>query len=190
MYICEQGRLPVITPGKLTLDLLFDFENGDYSYFSFKDVKTEKEVSKVTGGLQDAHVQTWYRLNRVAIDAAGFPAFMKHVRDSWLEPGWEQDVKLSILVSHQGNTPISDWIMLLESTNALLLNHVCKLSDDDLRNHIQSHIHPDTMTAATVAELHLITEYNKYKHALKVIDDTRIRADGLLKAAVKQMMSL
>jgi hypothetical protein len=71
-----------------------------------------------------------------------------------------------------------------------LLNHVCKLSDDDLRNHIQSHIHPDTMTTATVAELHLITEYNKYKCALKVVDDTRIRADGLLKAAVKQMMSL
>lgn len=72
-YFCEQGRPPIISPGKLTPDLLFDFENGAYSYFSFKDVKPEKEVSKVAGGLQDARVQTWYRLNRAAVNAAGFP---------------------------------------------------------------------------------------------------------------------
>jgi hypothetical protein len=187
--ICEQGKPPVITPGRLTPDLLFDFENGAYSYFSFKDIKAEREVSKVAGGLQDGRIQTWYRLNRVAVDAAGFPAFMAHVRESWLEPGWEQNVKLIILASHQGTTPISDWIMLLESTNALLNGHTCKLSDADLRNHIQSHIHPDTMTAATTAELHLIASYDKYKRSLKVVDNARIRADDLLRSAVKQMMS-
>jgi hypothetical protein len=44
IYSCEQGRPPVVTPGKLTPDLLFDFENGTYAYFSFKNVKLEKEV--------------------------------------------------------------------------------------------------------------------------------------------------
>jgi len=34
-YIGEQGKPPVITTGKLTADLLFDFENGTFSYFSF-----------------------------------------------------------------------------------------------------------------------------------------------------------
>jgi hypothetical protein len=169
-------------------DLLFDFENGAYSYFSFKDMKLEKEVSKVAGGLQDTCVQTWYRLNCAAVDAAGFPAFMKSVRESWLDVGWEQEVKLTILASHQGNTPISDWIMLLKSTNTLLLGHTCHLSKVDLRNHIQSHIHADTMTSTMIAELHLLNTYNKYKHALKVIDDARIRADELLKSALKQMM--
>jgi len=188
-FICEQGKPPVIMPGRLTPDLLFDFENGAYSYFSFKDIKVKKEVSKVAGGLQDGRIQTWYRLNRVAVDAVGFPAFMVHVRKSWLEPGWEQNVKLVILASHQGTTPISDWIMLLKSTNALLNGHVCKLSDKDLRNHIQSHIHPNTMTAATTAKLHLIVSYEKYKCSLKVIDDAQVRADGLLRSAVKQMMS-
>ena len=189
MYICEQGKLPVITLGKLTPDLLFDFEYGAYSYFSFKDIKAEKEVSKVAGGLQDGHIQTWYRLNRVAVDAVGFPSFMVHVRKSWLEPGWEQNVKLVILTSHQGITPISDWIMLLKSTNALLNGHACKLSDEDIWNHIQSHIHPDTMTATTTAELHLIASYEKYKHSLKVVDDARVGVDDLLRSAVKQMMS-
>ncbi|KIM90110.1 hypothetical protein PILCRDRAFT_59595 [Piloderma croceum F 1598] len=188
IYSCKQGHPPVITPGKLTPNLLFDFENSAYSYFLFKDIRVEKEVSKVAGGLQDGWVQTWYHLNRAAFDAAGFPAFMVTVRESWLEPRWEQDVKLTILVSHQGSTPITDWIMLLEATNALLHNHVCKLSNTDLRNHIQSHIHPDTMTTATVAELHLIVEYDKYKRSLKVVDDAHVRSDELLKAAVKQLM--
>ena len=60
IYIGEQGKPPVITPGKLTPDLLFDFENGVYSYFSFKDVKLAKEVSKIASGLQDGRIQTWY----------------------------------------------------------------------------------------------------------------------------------
>jgi len=161
-------------PGRLTPDLLFDFENGAYSYFVFKDVRLEKEVSKVASGLQDARVQTWYHLNCAAVDAAGFAAFMKHVRDSWLSTGWEQEVKLIILASHQGSTPITDWIMLIKVTNALLNGHTCKLSDADLRNHIQSHVYADTMVAATVTELHLVNSYEKYKHALKVVDNARI----------------
>jgi hypothetical protein len=187
-YIGEQGKPPVITAGKLTADLLFDFKNGAFSYFSFKDVKPEREVSKVAGGLQDGHIQTWYHLNHAAIDAAGFAAFMASVRSQWLDPGWEQEVKLIILGSSQGSTPISDWIMLVESTNALLQGHACELSQADLCNHISSHIHPDTMTAATTAKTDLIADYEKYKRALKVIDDARIHTDELLKAAVKQMM--
>jgi hypothetical protein len=132
VYTCEQGRPPVISPGKLTPDLLFNFENSAYTYFLFKDIKAEKEVSKIAGSLQDGCIQTWYCLNRVAVDAAGFPAFMKHIRDSWLEMGWEQEVKLAILAAHQGTVLISNWIMLLKSTNALLNSHVCKLLDADL----------------------------------------------------------
>ena len=45
------------------------------------------------------------------------------------------------------------------------------------------------MTAATTAKLHLIASYKKYKRLLKVVDDAQVRADDLLKSAVKQMMS-
>jgi hypothetical protein len=45
-YLGQQGKPPVVTPGKITPDLLFDFENGAYSYFCFKDVKSDKEVTK------------------------------------------------------------------------------------------------------------------------------------------------
>jgi hypothetical protein len=163
VYLGEQGKPPVVTPGKITPDLLFDFKNDAYLYFSFKDVKPDKEVAKITGGLQDAHVQTGYRLNCAAIDAVGFPVFMTAVRTDWLDPGWEQEVKLLILSSTQGTKPINDWIMLLEYTNALLAGHPCALSNNDLCNHIQSHVHADTMTASTAAELHLTTNYEKYQ---------------------------
>ena len=188
-YIGEQGKPPVITPGKLMPDLLFNFENGAYSYFSFKEIKPKKEIAKVAGGLQDGCVQMWYRLNRTAINAVGFTAFMKSVCENWLDLGWEQEVKLLIVSSSQGSKPITDWIMLVESTNALLLGHACALSMNDLHNHIQSHIHPDTMTAATTAKLHLVTNYEKYKCMLKVINDACVRADRLLKAAIHQMMT-
>ncbi|KIM73276.1 hypothetical protein PILCRDRAFT_15373 [Piloderma croceum F 1598] len=98
-YVGEQGKPPVITLGKLTPDLLFDFENGVYSYFSFKDIKPEREVSKVAGGLQDGCIQMWYCLNRVVVDAAGFPTFMAQVHSSWLEPGWEHTISLKLVSS-------------------------------------------------------------------------------------------
>jgi len=53
VYIGEQGKLPIVTAGKLTPDLLFDFENGAFSYFAYKDLPEEKKVSHVAGGLQD-----------------------------------------------------------------------------------------------------------------------------------------
>jgi hypothetical protein len=77
--------------------------------------------------------------------------------------------------------------MLLESTNTLLSGHTCALSTNDLQNHIQSHIHSNTVTASTTAELHLITDYDKYKHTLKVINNAHIHADNLLKATMQQM---
>ena len=113
---------------------------------------------------------------------------MKTGYKNWLEPGWEQKVKLIILSSLQATKPIADWIMLVESTNALLISHPCILSTNYLCNHIQSHIHADTMTTSTMAELHLIIHYEKYKCGLKILDNTWIHADELLKVTVKQMM--
>jgi len=189
VYIGEQGRPPVVTAGKFTPDLLFDFKNGVCSYFAYKDLPENKKVSHVAGGLQDAQVQTWYQLNRIAIDAAGFTNFMTTVRANWLDPGWEQEVKLLILSSSQGSMPVSNWIMLLECTNALIKGTTCELNDAKLRNHIQSHVHPDTMSAATHAELHLIVNFPAYKHGLRTINDACVRVDDLLQAAVKQMIT-
>jgi len=56
-----------------------------------------------------------YCLNRTKVDKAGFATFMKSIRENWLEA---QEVKLLILASTQGDKPIVDWIMLVESTNA------------------------------------------------------------------------
>ena len=118
IYISEQGKLPIVTPGKLTPDLLFDFENGAYSYFSFKEVKPEKEVAKVAVGLQDGRIQMWYHLNHAAIDSAGFTSFMKSVHDNWLEPGWEQEVKLLILGTTQ--SPSGRLVLVHPQTTLLL----------------------------------------------------------------------
>ena len=56
-YSSENGKPPIITAGELTLDLLADFENGCYAYFSMKDVKDNKlQVGKIAWGLQDARI--------------------------------------------------------------------------------------------------------------------------------------
>jgi len=124
-------------------------------------------VAKVASSLQDRQVWNWYRLDCVQIDAAGFPAFMEEVRNEWLIKGWEQKVKPFILGSMQGPTPINDWICLIESTNILVINAPFQLTNAKIHNHIDSHLHPDTMELVHDNDLHLITNCLKYKRALK-----------------------
>ena len=185
----NRGNHPLLLLANLHQTYFFNFENGVFSYFAYKDLPEEKKVSCIAGGLQDGRIQTWYQLNHVAINAGGFTNFMTTVCANWLDPGWEQEVKLLIFSSSQGSMPVLDWIMLLECTNTLIKGSTCKLNDAKLRNHIQSHVYPDTMSAVTHTELHLIVDFPAYKHGLRTIDDTRVQVDELLQAPIKQMMT-
>ena len=186
-FSVEPGKLPVITSGELTPKLLADFENGCFAYFAWKDVAEDRQVMKIAWGLQDARVQVWYRTDRDKINAAGFTAFMKSIRTQWLPAGWEHNVKCLILSSSQQNLPVADWIHLLESTNAVLVSTTSHLTSDQLRAHIETHLHPDTQIAAHLAETHLVIGYSAYVRALKFIDDTRLRQATLLQEAVSRM---
>ena len=186
-FSVEPGKLPTITPGELTPDLLTDFKNGCYAYFAWKDVPDDKQVMKIAWGLQDARVQIWYRTNCAVVNAAGFAAFMSSVKTRWLPAGWEHSVRCLILSSLQQNLPVADWIHLLESTNAMLASTTSHLSDDLIHAHIETHLNADTQIAAHLAEAHLITNYAAYVCAIKLIDDNRIRQAMLLQDAVTHM---
>ena len=79
-YIGDTGKPPIMTPGDLTPELLANFENGCYAYFSMNDIDNNKQVSKIAWGLQDARVQVWYRTNHEKVNKDGFKTFMKSVR--------------------------------------------------------------------------------------------------------------
>ena len=186
-FSVELGKLPVITGGELTPELLADFENGCLTYFAWKDVAADWQVMKIAWGLQDAHMQVWYRADCDVINTAGFTAFMASIRKHWLPAGWEHNVKCVILSSSQGNSPVADWIRLLESTNAVLVSTTSHLETANLRNHIETHLHPDTQIAAHLAKTHLILDYATYVRAIKLINDVRIRQAALLQEAVSHM---
>ena len=168
-------------------ELLADFENGCFAYFAWKDVAEDKQVMKIAWGLQDAHIQVWYRTNRDTVNAASFTTFMTSVRNQWLPTGWEHNVRCLILSWSQQNLPVTDWIRLLESINAVLIATTSHLTSAHLRAHIKTHLHANTQTAAQLAETHLILDYATYIHAIKLIDDARIRQAHLLQEAITRM---
>lgn len=158
--IVEPGKLPIIMAGKLIPELLSNFENGCYAYFSNKQILDEKlKVGCIAWGLQDARVQVWYRMNQAAVDATGFDQFMKDIHANWLDAGWEHEVKLLILASSQGDMLVLDWVRLLESTNAVLIGTTELLLEEQIHNQIEMHMHPDTLIASKQAQTHTIKEY-------------------------------
>ena len=142
---------------------------------------------KIAWGLLDTHVQVWYRGDRDAINTAGFTACMVSVSKHWLPAGWEHNMKCLILSSLQGNSPVADWIRLLESTNAVLVSTTSHLETANFCNHIETHLHPDTQIAAHLAKMHLILDYATYVRAIKLIDNAHIRQAALLQEAVSHM---
>ncbi|KIM79855.1 hypothetical protein PILCRDRAFT_10032 [Piloderma croceum F 1598] len=186
-FSIELGKPPIITSGKLTPELLADFENGCFAYFAWKDVAKDQQVMKIAWWLQDMRMQVWYRTNCDRINAASFPAFMALVRAQWLPAGWEHNVRCLILSSSQQNLPVVNWIRLLESTNAILVSTTSHLTSAHLHAHIETHLHADTQIAAHLAETHLVLEYAAYVHAIKLIDHNRIRQATLLQEVVSRM---
>jgi hypothetical protein len=179
-FSVEPGKPPIITGGELTPELLADFENGCLTYFAWKDVAADRQVMKIAWGLQDTHMQVWYQADRDAINTAGFTAFMASIWKHWLPAGWEHNVKCLILSSSQGNSPVADWIHLLESTNTVLVSTTSHLETANLHNHIETHLHSDTQIAAHLAETHLILDYAAYVRAIKLIDNAHIRQAALV----------
>jgi len=79
-YLSDNSKPPIVTSGELMPELLANFENGCYAYFSMKDVSDNKQVLKIMWGLQDARVQVWYRADCDTTNKGSFSDFMKAVR--------------------------------------------------------------------------------------------------------------
>jgi hypothetical protein len=187
-YLCDNGKLPIVTLGELTPELLADFENGCYAYFTNKDKKT-KQVAKIAWSLQDVRVQVQYRTNCETINNDGFQNFLQSVHSQWLAIGWEHDTKCIILSSSQGDRPVADWICLLESTNTVLVGTTSHLTTEQIHSHIKTHLHVDTLVTSHLAKVHLIKLYADFCKAIKLVDDTHLRNVPLLQEAIACMIS-
>ena len=95
--------VPTLIPGRITLEILYQWERACKEYFRVKHITVAKQVESILLQLQDLHVADWAEVNEGVLMALKFPEFMARLWNEFLKRDWDRKIKLLMLVLKQGD---------------------------------------------------------------------------------------
>ena len=123
---------PILTPGKVTPEVLHRWEKSCKTYFRVKSVSAKKQVESVLSQLQEPRLEAWVEAKEEELKSLDFASFMDKLRDRALIRDWDRKIKLEMLATKQGDTPFLDWAYGLVNRNELLKGRPCYFSEEAL----------------------------------------------------------
>ena len=85
---CDQIKPPMLTGGKVSVQVLQDFGDSCESYFFHKEIAADKQVTSIIMGIKDHHIKDWYHANKATVNALTFDTFMSQLHTRLLKDGW------------------------------------------------------------------------------------------------------
>ncbi|TFK45173.1 hypothetical protein OE88DRAFT_1640278, partial [Heliocybe sulcata] len=165
---------PLLLPGDLTPSVLHDWRESCEAYcYNVKDLKPEDYVKKIAYGMRDPRLRDWYRAKRTAINAMSLEEYIKEMSARFLRPGWEDGHHDALLLVTQGDNTFWDWANHIQSENTTLLDTHCHLSDDDIRKHLNTHMHPETKLLCKDEKANQVTKFEDWLEKVRVLDERR-----------------
>ena len=131
---------PTLTPGKVTPEVLHQWERACKEFFRIKGIAKENQVESVLSRLQDLRTADWVEANEAVLTALAFPDFMERLRGEVLERDWDRKIKLSVLASKQGERPFHEWANGMQTRNALLRGRPHHFNDEALREVLENNM--------------------------------------------------
>ena len=109
-----------------------------WQFFLQKNVPEGDQVKHVAWGMHDPRLQDWYLTEQEEIDELSFADYMSQLREKWLEADWQSKVQNRLLGTPQGVQNFYEWVIKLQSVNALLRDDPSHLSLQQLRYQIEA----------------------------------------------------
>ncbi|TFK53310.1 hypothetical protein OE88DRAFT_1626721 [Heliocybe sulcata] len=163
---------PLLLLGDLTPSVLHDWRESCEAYcYNIKDLKPEDYVKKIAYGMRDPHLCDWYRAKRTAINVMSLEEYIKEMSARFLRPGWEDDHHDTLLLVTQGDNTFWDWANHIQSENTTLLDTHRHLSDDDIRKHLNTHMHPETKLLCKDEKANQVTKFEDWLEKVCVLDE-------------------
>ena len=188
LIISSASKPPVLTAGKLSPELLRQFENACRSYFRTKEgLDPAEHVSRIAGGLQDPMVADWYWVGQERFDEMPFDNFMRELRGKWLSKDWEQDIRRRVLGTKQTGS-FWEWTVSIRSLNTLLRNTEHHLSDAALLNQMEANLDP-SLAAACDDEKINDKDLDSWIDTVKTLDEKITRAAHRQKAFAEEAVA-
>ncbi|KIO11021.1 hypothetical protein M404DRAFT_966898, partial [Pisolithus tinctorius Marx 270] len=177
---------PFLTAGDITPEGLRSWELGCENYFRLKSVAEDVQVAKVVGHLLDPRVQDWISNNGDRLTALSFSEFMDEVRTYWLPSDWAEAIQQKMLSSTQGNKAFHLWAVEVESLNVLLRGSEFHLTEDHLRFHLESHMHPDLTAEYRLTAARREKRFRAWLDLVRLLDEKRIHDAAKIDAAIRK----
>ncbi|KAG6909378.1 hypothetical protein DXG01_000820 [Tephrocybe rancida] len=143
--IAKLKDCPMLTAGRINVEVFQEWANTCHRYSKHLDKKPEEIVRFVADGMLEPRYIKWYHANQKCIDTLTLDEYLVEFAKRALPRKWEKTVCDSILSSKQGDQPFADWTVDLENLNALLTNTKSPhaLNDVQLQASIEANMSPD-----------------------------------------------
>ncbi|KAG2746332.1 hypothetical protein P692DRAFT_20820289 [Suillus brevipes Sb2] len=167
------NKLPILTVGEISPEVLLAWEIGCRRFCIHKGVPDTEMVSKVAWGMRDPIIQTWYHNDYDRFNKLSFAEYINEVRSYWLPTDWVVTVRQKMWSSMQGQKPFNEWAFEILSKNNLLQGTPSHLTDTNLRYHLEARMHPD-LAYKYHAEKTTETDLRKWIKKVGLLDDKRL----------------
>ena len=117
------SRAPTLSAGQVSPEVLWDFEEACLNYFNRnkKKIAAEEQTGAILGEMLDFRIRDWISNNRSRLTALDFSAFMKEVRENFLDRDWVEDLHRELTQAHQNkNETFFDYSVRVIKKNAIL----------------------------------------------------------------------
>lgn len=114
------SKPPIISSGKITLELVYLMEKAFKGFFQYREIEPIKQVARCMYSFQDHHIEQWFDTDWDNIVKLTFAEFMSKFCIVFLPTSWEADLKSAILSMRQGNQGLWEWYNAMTVKNMLL----------------------------------------------------------------------
>jgi hypothetical protein len=162
------SKPPVLHPGEITPQILWEFEDACLGCFNSKEIKPEVQVRRVLARLKDPCVGDWVAAERACLHGHPFNTFIAELRSNYLDPDWEDKARCKLGALMQGHSETFwEFSMRLMSMNSLLRDTESYLTPKDVRNRLQVGMDHNLAKRCNNAKLSEEKDFKKWSHAVK-----------------------
>lgn len=196
LKLASVGKIPTITAGDLTPDILRRWENACQAYFTHSRAATES-IALVAPGLEDPRIADWWCAERDRLIMEDWDDVVQEMRELFLDDDWQVNLRREILASRHTESGASfpDWANGLIAKNALLRGHAKHINNTVLIQHLEANMDPELQTLcdeeapATFTGLDLTQYVKTVTRINKKLVTARKRATAAAEAAADALAS-
>ena len=166
------SRLPIMTVGNMSPELIQRFELCCVAYFETKEIAPDKRVRKILGSFQDMCIQDWVAIEREHFTALGFEEFMKELQDAYLDENWEDMTCCELGAMRQGSDEnFWDFAVCVQVKNSMLVGMGSHLDEEKICHRCESGMEEMLAMRCTGEKAHKKNGLKAWLNKVKRIDD-------------------